>query len=136
MTTGYSGTPLAKKLGIKPGMTVLFHDAPTEILSELKSALKDARRAKTPTDNLDFIHGFVLSKSSLEKELPLWKKCLAKNGCLWISWPKKASGTETDLSGDIVRECGLNAKLVDIKVCAVDETWSGLKFVYRKEDRR
>jgi hypothetical protein len=132
---GYSGTPLAKKLGLKPGMKALFQNIPKTVLSELNPSLDDVEVTKSLQDDLDFIHAFTTSKASLKKDFSAWKKHLSKTGCIWVSWPKKASNLETDLSGDIVREIGLKAALVDIKVCAVDDQWSGLKFVYRKEDR-
>jgi len=132
---GYSGTPLAKKLGIKAQATVFFQNLPKSVRAEIKPALADAKVANTLKPETDFIHGFATSKAELKKDFLLWKKHLAKDGCLWVSWPKKTSGMETDLTGDVVREIGLNASLVDIKVCAVDDQWSGLKFVFRKEDR-
>jgi hypothetical protein len=133
---GYSGTPLAKKLGIKPGTTVFFQNIPKDVLSELKTALADVKVTQQLRPEMDFIHGFVLSKSELKKEFLKWKKHLSKSGSIWVSWPKKSSGVETDLNDAVVRETGLSASLVDIKVCAVDEAWSGLKFVYRKADRK
>jgi hypothetical protein len=126
---------LARKLGIKPGMKVFFNELPSAVLAELKPALTEAKLSRRLEPSLDFIHGFVRSKSELKKRLPIWKRHLAKSGCLWISWPKKSSGLETDLTEIAVREAGLSAALVDIKVCAVDEVWSGLTFVYRKSDR-
>jgi hypothetical protein len=132
---GYSGTPLARKLGIKPGMKAFLHGLPRTIIVELKPALAQVKLTSTLEPELDFIHGFAHSKSELKKNFPIWKRHLAKSGCLWVSWPKKTSGLETDLTDVAVREIGLNAALVDIKVCAVDEQWSGLKFVYRKSDR-
>jgi hypothetical protein len=132
---GYSGTPLAKKLGIKPGMTAFLHAAPAPVMAELGAALGEVQIARSLQPELDMILGFVRSKSELKRDLARWKKHLAKSGCLWVSWPKKASGLETDLSDTVVREIGLQAALVDTKVCAVDTTWSGLKFVYRKNDR-
>jgi len=132
---GYSGAPLAKKLGIKPGMTVFFENLPKAVRSELKTALAEVRIGESLQPKTEFIHAFVISKIALKKDFPKWKKNLSKNGCLWVSWPKKASGMETDLTDQVVREVGLASSLVDIKVCAVDAQWSGLKFVFRKEDR-
>ena len=132
---GYSGTPLAKKLGIKPGMKAFLHGPTKTVLAELKPALADAKLAATLEPELDFILGFVRSKSELARDFAIWKSHLAKSGCLWIAWPKKTSGLTTDLTDGVVREVGLNASLVDVKVCAVDEQWSGLKFVYRRRDR-
>ena len=85
--------------------------------------------------SLDFVHLFTTSAAELQKRLPSLKKSLTPTGMLWISWPKKASGEKTDLDGNVVRKLGLNAQLVDVKVCAVDETWSGLKFVIPVKDR-
>jgi hypothetical protein len=132
---GYSGTPLGKKLGIKPDTLVLLVDMPASVKKELNADLKSARISKSATSGVDLIHAFVTSKAVLKKSLPNWKKSLAKTGSLWISWPKKTSLIETDLSGDLVRELGLASGLVDIKVCAVDNDWSGHKFVFRKIDR-
>ena len=101
----------------------------------MKSTLAGVTVTKVPTIGLDFIHGFSTSKARLKKDFPTWKRHLSKDGCLWVSWPKKKSKLETDLSDQVVREIGLEAGLVDIKVCAVDELWSGLKFVFRKQDR-
>jgi hypothetical protein len=132
---GYSKTPLAKKLGLKPGITALFHDAPATVLAELAPALGHVTLVRSLTPGLDFILGFARSKAGLTRDFAAWKKHLAKSGCLWIAWPKKVSGVETDLTDNVVREIGLKGALVDIKVCAVDEQWSGLKFVHRKGNR-
>jgi len=132
---GYSGTPLARKLGLKPGLTAFFHDAPPAVLRELKAALADVTLVRSLQPELDFILGFASSKSALTRNFAAWKKHLAKSGGLWVSWPKRTSGIETDLTDQVVRAVGLKAALVDVKVCAIDEQWSGLKFVYRKSDR-
>jgi hypothetical protein len=132
---GYSGTPLPKKLGIKPGFKVCFADPPPEVLAELKSELAGceiAIKGKTP---LDFAMVFTKSKAPLTKEFQRISRLLAPAGMLWVSWPKKSSGVPTDLDENIVREIGLSAGLVDVKVCAVSEVWSGLKFVRRLKDR-
>ena len=132
---GYSGTPLPKKLGIKDGLRLFLIDAPSEVVVELKPSLekcKLARDAKTP---LDFAMLFTKSAASLKKEFAQLAKNLAPTGMLWVSWPKKTSGVPTDLNENIVREIGLAAGLVDVKVCAVTEVWSGLKFVRRLKDR-
>jgi hypothetical protein len=132
---GYSGTPLGKKLGIKPGSRVYLHGMPPSVRKELAGDLAAAQVLKSLGAEVDFIHAFVSSQKELSKLLAGWKKALAKSGMLWISWPKKTSKIESDLTGDLVRESGLEAGLVDIKVCAVDEDWSGHKFVYRKTVR-
>jgi hypothetical protein len=132
---GYSGTPLPKKLGIKDGFQVRLIEAPPEVVAELKSSLdncKIARYAKAP---LDFAMLFTKSATSLKKEFKPLAKNLAPAGMLWISWPKKTSGVLTDLNENLVRDIGLAAGLVDVKVCAVTEVWSGLKFVRRLKDR-
>ncbi|MEQ8924230.1 MAG: DUF3052 domain-containing protein [Fulvivirga sp.] len=134
MNAGYSGTPLAKKLGIKEGFKVLFVNQPDHYF-HLFTDLPEIEEAKKSDTDLDFIHLFVLSLTELEKHFNTCKNQLTKNGTLWVSWPKKASKVETDLDGNIVREYGLANGLVDVKVCAVDETWSGLKFMYRIKDR-
>ncbi|MEQ9169009.1 MAG: DUF3052 domain-containing protein [Fulvivirga sp.] len=134
MTTGYSGTPLAKKLGIKAGFRVLLVDEPDyypTLFDDLPEIITELDNAKP----VDFIHLFALKFNDLENHFDQCKDRLAKNGIMWVSWPKKASKIETDLDGNIVREYGLNHGLVDVKVCAVDETWSGLKFMYRVKDR-
>ena len=135
MTAGYSGTPLVKKLGLKPGARALFVGAPTnypELLNDIPATVNVLRRAGK---NMDFIHLFVSSRARLHERLPALKRALAPTGMLWISWPKKSSQMTKDLSESDVRNAGLAAGLVDVKICAVDEDWSGLKFVYRVEDR-
>ena len=131
---GYSGTPLPKKLGIMPGFRIAFLDLPKDVEAELKSALKDCPVAdKAP---IDFAMIFVRSAAELKKQFSVMAKKLAPDGMLWVSWPKKISGVKTDLDENVVRKIGLDAGLVDIKVCAVTEIWSGLKFVIRVKDRR
>ena len=130
---GYSGTPLPKKLGIKDGFRVCFVGAPAEVRSELKSALNACTvDAKGPAD---FAMVFTKSKAELGKEFKRVAKALTPAGMLWVSWPKKSSGVATDLDENVVRAIGLDAGLVDVKVCAVTEVWSGLKFVRRLKDR-
>jgi len=132
---GYSGTPLPKKLGIKPGFRVQFVDLPSDVRVELNTELaacETVSDAKTP---LDFAMVFTKSGTLLQKEFKKLAKRLAPAGMLWASWPKKSSGVPTDLDDNVVREIGLAAGLVDVKVCAVTEIWSGLKFVRRVKDR-
>jgi Protein of unknown function (DUF3052) len=135
---GYSGTPLAKKLGIKDNFRAALLHVPDEVKTELRDALAKCRiqslRGQTGAD-LDFIFLFTKSRAGLELELMPAAKALAPAGMLWISWPKKSSGVATDLSDGVVRQSGLDAGLVDIKVCAVSEVWSGLKFVIPVKDR-
>ena len=131
---GYSGTPLHKKLGIRPGDRAWFSGAPSDYLEALQKTGEFEVATKLGKD-LDFLHLFSASRTTLSREMPKLRASLKSNGMLWISWPKKSSGVATDLDENIVREIGLKAGLVDVKVCAVDETWSGLKFVYRLKDR-
>jgi len=134
-TAGYSGTPLAKKLGFKAGFRVRFVGAPADYPKILGRLPADVTVATATRGTFDLVHLFTKSAADLERQLPRLKAALAKDGMLWISWPKKTAGVATDLTGDVVRRLGLGSGLVDIKVCAVDETWSGLKFVYRRKDR-
>jgi hypothetical protein len=131
---GYSGTPLPKKLGIKPGFRVRLANAPAEVRAELREALAECTAVKDG-DALDFVMLFSRSCAELTKAFSPMAKLLAPAGMLWVSWPKKSSGVATDLDGNVVREVGLDAGLVDVKVCAVTEVWSGLKFVRRVKDR-
>jgi hypothetical protein len=134
---GYSQTPLVKKLGIKAGQRVLVVNAPKNFLTQELQPLPEKVRLTTipARKQLDFIMLFVNNAKALRKELPKLKQKLASDGILWVSWPKKSSGVETDLSFDIVQPTGLKIGLVDVKICAVSEIWSGLKFVYRLKDR-
>jgi hypothetical protein len=132
---GYSGTPLPKKLGIKDGFHVRLIEAPSDVVAELKPSLEKCKLAREPKAPLDFAMLFTKSAASLKKEFTQLGKNLAPAGMLWISWPKKSSGVPTDLNENIVREVGLAAGLVDVKVCAITEVWSGLKFVRRLKDR-
>ena len=131
---GYSGTPLPKKLGIKPAYRVQFVNLPAEVLAELSPALSDCRILKQG-DDLDFVMLFTKSRSELTKEFSRMAKLLAPAGMLWVSWPKQSSGVETNVDEKAVRDIGLIAGLVDVKVCAVTEVWSGLKFVRRAGSR-
>jgi hypothetical protein len=133
---GYSGTPLAKKLGFKEGFRVGFVNPPRGFQQELGSLPGGVKIsvARLPKP-LDLILFFADSQQILKREFPKLARKLRKNGMLWIAWPKKASGVATDLSDNSVRKIGLDAGLVDVKVCAVNDIWSGLKFVYRLEDR-
>jgi hypothetical protein len=132
---GYSGTSLPKKLGLKSGFRVFFANAPVEVLAELRPALKECEVLREKDPPLDFAMLFSTSRSQLRKEFALTGKLLTPAGMLWVSWPKKSSGVKSDLDENVVREIGLEAGLVDVKVCAVTEIWSGLKFVRRVKDR-
>jgi len=130
---GYSGTPLVQKLGIKPGARFHFVSAPDrlpELLGPLPIGATPASRGK-----LDFSLLFVKKLVELSRNFPRLRDRLEANGMLWVSWPKKTSGVPTDLNENVVRDFGLANGLVDVKVCAIDETWSGLKFVRRLSDR-
>jgi hypothetical protein len=132
---GYSGTPLAKKLGIKPGHAIAFPSAPAGF-EELLGDLPDGVRIKSRlTGPLDVIVFFTRRRAELERRLPALRRAMDPAAGLWIAWPKGSSGVETDLTGNVTREVGLAAGLVDNKVCAIDETWSGLRFVIRLADR-
>lgn len=133
MTTGYSGTPLIKKLGIKEDFRLLIINEPANYLDLLGDFPAGVSRVES---SVDFIHFFTKEKRELLTVFHQLKSLLEKNGMLWVSWPKKASKIITDISDSVVREAGLAIGLVDIKVCAVDEVWSGLKFVYRTKDRK
>ncbi len=130
---GYSGTPLVEKLGIKPQFRVAFLNLPPEVEAELRKDLSNCRAVKS--GELDFAMIFAKERPSLEREFARFAGRLAPAGILWVSWPKKSSGVVTDLTENEVRRIGLAADLVDVKVCAVSDIWSGLKFVIRLRDR-
>ena len=132
---GYSGTPLPKKLGLRQQFRVRLVGMPSDVEAELKDALASCRVAKNGREPLDFAMIFVKTAVDLKRDLARLSTRLAPAGMLWVSWPKKASGVSTDLKEDEVRRIGLAAGLVDIKVCAVNEVWSGLKFVIPLQDR-
>jgi hypothetical protein len=132
---GYSGTPLAKKLGIKDGFRVAFPNAPDGFDRSLDVMANDVTILATPRASMDLIVLFVRSTKELRGAFARHAKMLAPAGMLWIGWPKKASGVATDVDENVVRTIGLGAGLVDVKICAIDETWSGLKFVIRLKDR-
>lgn len=136
MPAGYSGTPLPKKLGIKEGDRVGAARAPSHLEKLLDPLPIGARLVSSPANDLAIVLLFARTKTELSRELPRAKAAIAENGALWLCWPKKTSALARDLTGNDVREAGLAAGLVDIKVCAVDEDWSGLKFVYRVADRK
>jgi Protein of unknown function (DUF3052) len=132
---GYSGTPLVKKLGIKPDFNVAFVNAPENFINQLDLPAGVKVKSVSKNHNLDFILLFVKSRTVLNAAFLQCAHKLKTNGMLWISWPKQSSGVPTDVNENVVRDIGLTAGLVDVKVCAVDEIWSGLKFVYRLKDR-
>jgi hypothetical protein len=132
---GYSVTPLAKKLGIKDDFRAALLHVPDEVQNELSAPLAKCQILTLKSKKLDFIFFFAKSRVALESELLAAVKALAPAGMLWISWPKKSSGVATDLTGEVVRNGGLGAGLVDVKVCAVTDVWSGLKFVIPLKNR-
>ncbi len=133
---GYSGTPLPKKLGIKEKNRVTFLGLPPDVKAELHEALATCFIVKDANGPLDFAMVFSTKQLDLKKEFARLSKQLAPAGMLWVAWPKKASGMATDMNENDVRAIGLAAGLVDVKVCAVSEVWSGLKFVRRVADRK
>ena len=135
MAAGYSGTPLAKKLGIKPG-TKLFLIAPPGHYDELLAPLPEGVKRVRKIDDADLAHFFVTARARLDKELRAALPKMKQEAAIWISWPKKAAKVATDITEDTVREVALPLGLVDVKVCAVDEVWSGLKLVIRKQLRK
>jgi hypothetical protein len=136
MTAGYSGTPLAKKLGIKEGFVVLGVNLP-ENYGELVEPLPEGVTIVTePKTDLDLIHFFTNSRDDLLKGLSEYKNLIKQNGTIWVSWYKKAAKMPTEITEDDVRNTALDLGLVDVKVCAVDEKWSGLKLVIRVENRK
>jgi hypothetical protein len=134
-SAGYSGTPLPRKLGIKPQARLGLIGAPPdfdEVLGDLPPGVNVHRRLRGAFDVLVV---FVHERSELERRLPALKEALDQAGGLWVAWPKRSSGVATDLGDGTVRDVGLGIGLVDNKVCAIDATWSGLRFVYRLADR-
>ena len=134
-TTGYSGTPLVKKLGIKAGDRIHVVNAPENYFDLVAPLPHEVTILTRTTDNLSFVHIFTTSRAELTALLVKFLPRLQRNGMIWVSWPKKASKVPTDVTEDVIRELALPLDLVDVKVCAVDQTWSGLKLVIRKEKR-
>ncbi len=135
-SAGYSGTPLIRKLGIKSGFKVGFIDPPQDY-AELLGPLPDGTMVTDPRreTGFDFIHLFADRVAAVERRLSTLRPRMVPNGMIWVSWPKRTSGVATDLDENVVRGIGLANGLVDVKVCAVDEVWSALKFVIRRRDR-
>jgi hypothetical protein len=132
---GYSGKSVVQKLGIKPGFRIFVDRAPaaySDIVGALPDEVTIVSRPKLP---LDVVHVFATDAAGLEGRLRKYRDLIAPDGMIWVSWPKKASGVPTDLSDAVVRNTALPLGLVDIKVCAIDDIWSGLKFVIPKEQR-
>ena len=136
MTAGYSKRPLVQKLGIKPGFKIIIVNPPANYDTTLGPLPDNVTIADSlEAAPFDFIHFFTTEKTALTDQFQTLMTALRHDGMLWISWPKGASKVPTDLNGNLVRGIGLTHGLVDVKVVAVDEVWSGLKFVYRLEDR-
>ena len=133
---GYSGTPLIKKLGIKEGFRIAIVDGPSNFLKTLGELPASTKVVSSVAAPLDLVILFTESEQQLIKKFSLLAEKLTANGMIWVGWPKKSSGVPTDLSFDSVQRIGLGAGLVDVKICAIDEIWSGLKFVYRLKDRK
>ena len=133
---GYSKTPLAQKLGIKPGMKVVALNPPPGYRKLLAPLPVEVSFTDKPGAGSKFVHLFAKERRTLEKELKRLRRLLDDAGVLWISWPKKSSGVATDITEDVIREVCLPLGFVDVKVCAVDETWSGLKLMIRRENRK
>lgn len=132
---GYSGTPLPKKLGIKSGFRVRLLDIPADVRAELEQSLAHCEIVADGKTESDLAMLFTKSKAELSAKFRPIAKQLAAAGMLWIGWPKKSSGVATDLNEGVIREVGLASGLVDVKVCAITDVWSGLKFVRRLKDR-
>jgi hypothetical protein len=135
VTAGYSGKPLAAKLGFKPGDRACYVNQPEnfdELLGELPEGVMVQANLEGP---LNLIVCFTTQRRVLEQRLKALRRAMATDGMLWVAWPKKAAKVETDMTEDVVRDVALPTGLVDTKVCAIDETWSGLKLVIRKENR-
>lgn len=135
MSSGYSGRPLIKKLGIKEGFKVRFINVPDHYYELLGTLPDDVDLLNSGRRKANFIHVFCKDVKSYEKYILKLKDQIEKNGMIWVSWYKKSSKIPTDLNEDIIRNTALRYGLVDVKVCAVDEQWSGLKIVWRKENR-
>ncbi|MBX7481386.1 DUF3052 family protein [Qipengyuania qiaonensis] len=135
MAAGYSGTPLAKKLSLRDGQRVWFDAMPESVQDEIGEYALDLIFVAGPEERPDAAHIFVTDRAALETTLAQLRRHMAHDGHVWVSWPKKASGIPTDVTEDTIREICLPMGLVDTKVCAIDETWSGLKLVIRKELR-
>ena len=135
MPAGYSGTPLFKKLGIKDGYTVYVKNPPANYEKLLAGMPDNVQFLESPTSKADLIHIFCRNYAEFADDLNKLRHSIKENGSIWVSWYKKASKIPTDITEDLIRNFALEIGLVDVKVCAVDEIWSGLKIVIRKENR-
>jgi hypothetical protein len=132
---GYTSKPVAQKLGIKPGFCIFVDGAPSAYGAMVGPLPAEVTIKAEPKPSLDMVHLFATRTTGLVAKLRRYRKAIAPNGMIWVSWPKKSSGVESDLSDVVVRDTALPLGLVDIKVCAIDDTWSGLKFVIPKDQR-
>jgi hypothetical protein len=133
---GYSKRSLLEKLGVKAGFKIAVVNAPTTYFKTLGKLPEGVQILRKPAKNMDFIHFFTKSREEYEKKFAELKRALVSNGMLWVSWPKGASKMPTDMTDNVVRDYAIKNGMVDIKVCAVDETWSGLKLVIPIKDRK
>ncbi len=136
MPTGYSGTPLAQKLGVKDGQRTWRSDMPATVAAEIAESPFAPLLLKLPSAPLEMAHLFVTERARFSADLARIRPMLAPAGIVWVSWPKKSSKVPTDVTEDSIRAEAFPLGLVDIKVCAVDATWSGLKLMIRKSERR
>ncbi len=135
MTAGYSGTPLAKKLGFRDGQRTWFDAMPDSVRAEIDSYGTAITLLASPKPPVEAAHLFVTHCATLDCKLRMLLPLLDRDGMIWVSWPKQAAKADTDITEDVIRAVALPLGLVDVKVCAVDSTWSGLKLVIRKELR-
>jgi hypothetical protein len=133
---GYSGTPLPKKLGLKEGQRIALINTPAGFEKSLGKLPLNSQVVNRLSSPLDLVMLFVSEEKKLSVQFPTVAAKLASNGMIWVAWPKKSSGVATDLTFDRVQRIGLDTGLVDVKICAIDEIWSGLKFVIRVKDRK
>jgi hypothetical protein len=136
LPAGYSGTPLYRKLGIEEGASVAVIGAPASYPQLIAPLPMGAKIVKKIPKEASFVHVFATERDDLSGHLSQLRKSIAQNGVVWVSWPKKSAKVETDITEDVIREVALPMGFVDVKVCAVDETWSGLKLMIRRDQRR
>ena len=136
MTSGYSGTALPQKLGVKPGMIVVAIDAPDNYRKLLAPIPSGVNFASRPTGSTKLVHLFATHRTELANQLSILRRKIAEDAAVWVSWPKRSSGVATDITEGVIRSIALPLGFVDVKVCAVDEIWSGLKLMIRRENRK
>jgi hypothetical protein len=133
---GYAGTPLPQKLGIKPGLTLITINAPTNYRRLLGTISEDLTFSDRLKVGSSFVHVFITKRSELAKRLSVLRQKIVDTGTVWVSWPKRSAGKPTDVTESVVRAVALPLGFIDVKVCAIDETWSGLKLMVRRENRK